>query len=142
LGFTEVASAEPQRAILFDGSRPDFNGTKFEGRVYWQLRSENSRAESAPAIQLDLDVPGRRMAATMVMRLEPAGSSMSHIVEIRFLGEDRKPDPDIANIAGIVMTSADMTRPNSLTGHVVRVTPGLFMFGLSGLPNDRELNFA
>src|SRR5258705_12337690 len=76
----------------------------------------------------------------MVMRREPAGSSMSHIVEIRFLGEDRKPDPVISNVAGIVMTSADMSNPNSLTGHIVSVTPGVFMFGLSGLPNDRELN--
>ena len=38
------------------------------------------------------------------------------------------------------MTSADMSRPNSLAGHVVNVTPGVFMFGLSGLPNDREQN--
>jgi hypothetical protein len=133
-------NAVPQQVLLFDGSRPDLDGTKVEGKVYWQLRADNSGADSAPAIQLDLDVPGRRLAATMVMRREPAGSSMSHIVEIRFLGEDRKPDPDISNVAGIVMTSADMTRPNSLTGHVVSVTPGLFMFGLSGLPNDRELN--
>jgi hypothetical protein len=93
-----------------------------------------------PAIQLELEVPGRRMAGTVVMRREPPGSSMSHIFEIRFLGDDGKPYPDISNIAGIVLTSADMTRPNSLTGQVVNVTPGVFMFGLSGLPNDREQN--
>ena len=65
---------------------------------------------------------------------------MSHLFEIRFIGADRQIDPDITSIAGIVMTSADMTRPDSLTGHVVTVKPGVFIFGLSGLPNDREQN--
>jgi hypothetical protein len=76
----------------------------------------------------------------LVMRREPAGSSMSHLFEIRFVGDDGQPDRDISNIAGIVMTSADMSRPSSLAGHVVNVTPGVFMLGLSGLPNDREQN--
>jgi len=128
------------QAILFDGQRPDLNGSKFEGKVHWQLRTEKSGAESVPVIQLDLNVPGRRMSAIVVLRREPAGSSMSHIFEIRFIGDDRQPDPDIANISGVIMVNPDLNVPNSLVGRVVIVTPGVFMFGLSGLPNDREQN--
>jgi hypothetical protein len=130
----------PQQVILFDGARPDFNGSKFDGKAYWRVRNETSGAKALPAIQLDLDVPGRKVFLTMTMRREPAGSSMSHLFEIRFIGPDRKPDPDISNIAGIVMTSADMTKPMSLTGQVVNVTPGVFMFGLSALASDQEQN--
>jgi hypothetical protein len=80
------------------------------------------------------------MSATVVVRREPAGSSMSHIFEIRFIGDDRQPDPDIANISGVIMVNPDLNVPNSLAGRVVIVTPGVFMFGLSGLPSDREQN--
>ena len=129
-----------QNAILFDGSRPDFNGSKFDGQVYWSLRSAKAGSASLPAIEVDLNVPGRHVMAQIAMSREPEGSSMSHLFEIRFVGENRQPDPDISNIAPIVMTSADMNRPAQLFGRVVNVTPGVFIFGLSGSPNDREQN--
>jgi hypothetical protein len=56
------------------------------------------------------------------------------------LREDQQPDADIANIAGIVMTTADMTRPTTLVGQLVNVAPGVFLFGLSGQANEREQN--
>jgi hypothetical protein len=130
----------PQRVILFDGARPDLNGTKFDGQAFWRLRTEAAGRDPATIVQLDLNVPGRKVALSMTVRREPASSTMSHLFELRFLREDQQPDADIANIAGIVMTTADMTRPTTLVGQLVNVAPGVFLFGLSGQANEREQN--
>jgi len=88
-----------------------------------------------------VEVPGRKVFLTVTIRREPAGGAMSHLLEFRFLREDKQqPDPDISNIASIVMTTADMSRPTILAGQVVSVTPGVFLFGLSNNPSDREKN--
>jgi hypothetical protein len=134
------SNPKPQRVILFDGARPDLNGSKFDGQAFWRLRTEGAGRETAAVVQLDLNVPGRKVALSMTMRREPASSAMSHLIELRFLREDQQPDADIANIAGIVMTSADMTRPTTLVGQLVNVAPGVFLFGLSGQASEREKN--
>jgi hypothetical protein len=144
LGTRTVASLpgkpEPQPVILFDGNRPDMNGTKFDGKAFWRMGRDSAATDAAPVVQVDLEVPGRKVVLAMSMRREAPGSSMSHIFELHFLREDKQPDPDIANIAGIVMTTADMTRPALLVGRVVNVTPGVFLFGLSAQDNEREQN--
>jgi hypothetical protein len=132
-----------QEVFLFDGNRPDPNGPKFPGTATWRVRSERvaSQREPSAVVQLDLEVPGRKVAMTMTMRREPPGSAMSHLLEFRFLREDKQqPDPDIANIASVVMTTAELARPTLLAGQVVNVTPGVFLFGLSGNPEDIEKN--
>ena len=65
---------------------------------------------------------------------------MSHLIEFRFAGDDKEPDPDITNIGSVLMTTAEMTRPTLLVGQVVSVTPGVFLFGLSGEASAREKN--
>jgi hypothetical protein len=65
---------------------------------------------------------------------------MSHLFEIRFLGDNKDPDPDIVNMAPAFMATAEMGRSNSLIGQVVSVTPGVFLFGLSGDAAARETN--
>ena len=130
-------------AFLFDGNRPDPNGPKFPGTATWRLRSERAASQREPSavVQLDLEIPGRKVAMTMTMRRERPGSAMSHLLEFRFLREDKQqPDPDIANIASVVMTTAELARPTLLAGQVVNVTPGVFLFGLSGNPEDIEKN--
>jgi hypothetical protein len=65
---------------------------------------------------------------------------MTHLFEFRFLRDDKEPDPDIVNIAAPFTTTAEMERPNILVGQVVNVTPGVFLFGLSGEAAARERN--
>jgi hypothetical protein len=131
----------PQQAILFDGARPDLNGSKFDGKATWRYRTERDvQGQPMPVVHLDLNVPGRKVTLAMSLRPEAAESSMSHLFELRFLREDGEPDGDIASIAGVVMTTADMTRPTMLTGRVVNVTPGVFLFGLSAQEADVTRN--
>ena len=136
-----TTSGTPQ-VTLFDGSRADPSATKFAGAATWRLQVETvpSSRNPSPVVVLDLSVPGRKVALTMTMRREPPGSAMSHLFEIRFLGDNKDPDPDIVNMAPAFMTTAEMGRSNSLVGQVVSVTPGVFLFGLSGDTAARETN--
>jgi hypothetical protein len=132
-----AASAGTQQVVLFDGNRPDPNAAHFPGTASWRLRLQN---EPSPVVTLDVTVPGRKVTLTMTMRREPPGSAMTHLFEFRFLRDDKEPDPDIVNIASPFTTTAEMTRPNILVGQVVNVTPGVFLFGLSGEATARERN--
>jgi hypothetical protein len=132
-----TAPAGTQQVILFDGNRPDPNATHFPGAASWRLRLQN---EPSPVVTLDLTVPGRKIALTMTMRREPPGSAMTHLFEFRFLRDDKEPDSDIVNIAAPFATTAEMARPTVLVGQVVNVTPGVFLFGLSGEATARERN--
>jgi hypothetical protein len=136
------AAPAGNKVVLFDGNRPDPNATQFAGTATWSLRFEPgaSAPQGSPVVGLDLAVPGRKIVLTVTMRREPASSAMSHLFEFRFLGDDREPDPDIVNMASVFMTTAEMARPDVLVGQVVSVTPGVFLFGLSGEASARERN--
>src|SRR5438552_2501194 len=72
----------------------------------------------------------RKILMMITMRREPPTSGMSHMFEFRFLRDEKQVDPDITNIAPLVMTTAEITQPTLLAGQVVSVTPGVFRFGL------------
>jgi hypothetical protein len=139
---SDLTAAGTQQVILFDGSRADPNAPKFVGAATWRLQAETvpSPRNPSPVVMLDLSVPGRKIALTMMIRREPPGSAMSHLFEIRFVGDDKEPDPDIVNMAPAFMTTAEMTGSSILAGQVVSVTPGVFLFGLSGDATARERN--
>jgi hypothetical protein len=136
------ASSSEQRAILYDDNPPDPTGPRIVGSAVWRAQLEPSGVQLKPTkvLHLKVEVPQRRLAMTMTFRPETAGAAMSHLAEIRFLREDQQPDGDISTITGLVMTGADLARPASLIGSVVRVTPGVFLFGLSAKPEDVEKN--
>jgi hypothetical protein len=138
----QAARSGTPQVILFDGNRPDPNAMQFPGTATWKLRFEpgSSSQRSSAAVMLDLAVPGRKIVLTATMRREPVSSAMSHLFEFRFLGDNNEPDPDIVNIASVFMTTAEMARPDLLVGQVVSVTPGVFLFGLSGEASVRERN--
>ncbi len=132
----------PQQAVIFDSNPPNPDGPKATGTAVWRTRSEpaSGQGEQGTVLQFDLKIPDRHIIMAMSMRREAPGSAMSHTVELRFLREDQEPDGDIDNIAPIVMTTAEQKEPSVLVGQVVKVTPGLFLFGLSGQAKDREQN--
>jgi hypothetical protein len=132
----------PQQAVIFDSNPPNPDGPKAAGNAVWRMRTEplNGQREGGAVLQFDLKIPDRHLTLAMSMRREVPGSAMSHMVELRFLREDQQPDGDIDNIAPIVMTTVEQKEPAVLVGQVVKVTPGVFLFGLSGEAKDREQN--
>jgi hypothetical protein len=136
------APSGEQRAILYDDNPPDPTGPRIVGSAVWKAQLEPAGVQLKPTkvLHLNVEVPQRRLSMTMTFRPETAGAAMSHLAEIRFLREDQQPDADISTITGLVMTAADLERSASLIGSVVRVTPGVFLFGLSAKPEDVEKN--
>src|SRR5262249_29214409 len=115
------------------------------GTAVWRARPEVSDAKggsSSFVLQLDLVIPERKLSMTMSMRKEAASSAMSHLMEIRFLREDKQPDGDIANIANVIMAANLHGQRSPLAGRVVRVAPGVFLFGLLNSGAEREQNLS
>ena len=136
-----VATAGSQ-AVIFDSNPPNTEGSKGVGTAVWRVRSEPASPQRAAStvLQFDLKIPDRQLNLTMSMRPEAPGSAMSHLIELRFLNAEGQPDPDVDNIASIVMTSVEQQRPRVLVGRVQKVAPGVFYIGLSGQTSDREQN--
>ena len=135
---------DAQQAMVIDSDPSDQDDSRALGKAVWRVRSEQTDAQVAATsvLQLDIEIPARHLIMSMSMRPEAAGGAMSHLVEIRFLREDRTPDADIANIGSLYMATAEQTRGTALTGRVMRVAPGVFLFGLGGLDSERERNMS
>jgi hypothetical protein len=137
-----IFEGDAQQVLLFDGDSRDPTVTKTAGKAVWRLRSEpgDSRSDPATLVQIKVDVPERRIAATISIRREPPDSAMTHLFEFRFTREDEQPDGDIANVTGVFMATADRDRRAVLIGRGVRVTPGVYLFGLAGQEAELEQN--
>jgi hypothetical protein len=139
---TTPAAQPASQAVIFDSNPPNPQGSKGVGTVVWSTRTEPATAPRAgtTALQFNLTIPDRRIILAMSMRPEASGSAMSHLIELKFLRPDGEADPDIDNIASVVMTTVEQKEPRVLIGGVQKVAPGVFLFGLSGEARDREQN--
>jgi hypothetical protein len=136
------AAATGSQAIIFDSNPPNTEGSKAFGNVVWHVRSEPATAQRAAStvLQFETKIPDRQLFLNMSMRPEASGGAMSHLIELRFVRADGQPDPDVDNIASVVMTTVEQQRPRVLVGRVQKVAPGVFYIGLSGQASDREQN--
>jgi hypothetical protein len=88
----------------------------------------------------DIEVPERKLAVTWSLRRNTdKGLPATHTVEIMF-----KVPPDsssgISNVSGILMKQAEQTCGVPLAGLAIKVTPGLYMIGLSNVNADKDRN--
>jgi hypothetical protein len=141
-GDSKPTATASSQAVIFDSNPPNPSGSKGSGTAVWSVGSEPAGPQRAAStvLRFNLKIPERKINLAMVMRPEAAGSAMSHLIELRFLKDNGQPDPDVDNIASIVMTTAEQVEPRVLIGRVQKVAPGVFLFGLSGQASDRELN--
>ena len=140
--FSLSSVSASDRAILFDGELSDDPDERNIGRVVWRSSLEPAAGKDGAAIavlHLDASVPQRRFVMSLSMRPEAGDSAMSHLLELRFLRPDRQPDDTIANVSGI-LTRVDGPGGGRamLPGSVIKVAPGVFLFGLAGGQGIRE----
>jgi hypothetical protein len=134
--------SDAQQAIVFDSEGVNPGESHAMGNAVWRMRPDpDARAgRGLPLIELAAEIPERRLALRMSMHREPAGSAMSQLAEFQFIRPDQQPDGDIGNIGSLYMTSADGLRRAPLFGRVIRVAPGVFLFGMAGGETEREQN--
>src|SRR5207244_10314092 len=107
-------------------------GRTFRGNAYWRVRMEASgpAAKEEAALRLDVDVPERELVFSVVLRRD--GAVMSHLVEFRFARSSKLPIDGVSDVLGILMKDNERAGGMKLVGHVTKVTPGVFLYGLDG----------
>jgi hypothetical protein len=132
-----------QRATLYEEGPNQQSGEALAGTVLWRTESVTS-GQGQPletAIRGDIDIPGRNLRASMVIRRNAdATLPASHTVEIQFDLPPDFPDAGIANVPGVVMKADESARGATVSGLSVRVTSGFFLIGLSNLDTERSVN--
>jgi hypothetical protein len=133
-------AAGSNRAILFDGDVTDAQESQMVGVATWRTTMEPARDTGAPVsvLHLDAQVPQRKLLLKFSMQPEVPGGAMSHLIHLRFIGPDGRPDEHIAEVGGLLTRTSRNVGRNSLAGSMVKVAPGVFLFGLDGHPGARE----
>jgi hypothetical protein len=136
------ACAESRRVVLYDEDPSAPNGKQYIGQAVWRnVFVKEADGTSDIAIRADIDIPDRKLKATFTVRRNndpflPA----SHTVELTFdLPRDFE-GGGISNIPGVLLKVNEQARGLPLAGVAVKVTEGLFLFGLSDVEADRERN--
>jgi hypothetical protein len=139
---TSGMAAASNRAILFDGDVTEATENQSVGVATWRTTVEPGRDTGAPVsvLHLDAQVPERKLFLKFSMQPEVPGGAMSHLIHLRFVGPDGRPDEHIAEVGGILTRTSTTVGRNSLAGSMVKVAPGVFLFGLDGHPGARELS--
>jgi hypothetical protein len=93
------------------------------------------------ALRGQLEIPDRRISMTMSLcpnsdKTLPA----SHIVEMVFKVSTDFPFGGISNVLGILMKEAEETRGAPLAVASVKITPGIFLIGVSATESDMQRN--
>jgi hypothetical protein len=136
-----VIGREPaQRASLYERSTNP-NAPAIEGTASWQVLSEGEGDDQEPVLQVDVKIPERDLSLVISMRRERGrDAAMSHLIELRFLRGDRSPLIDVIRVGGIAMAASERSQSEVVMGQTTNVTPGVFLFGLSGGQGEREEN--
>lgn len=143
---SEAAPAGPlvaQRATLYEEGPNQQSGEAVPGTVVWRTESvsggQNQPLETA--IRGDVDIPGRKVRATIIIRRNmDATLPASHTIELQFKLPDDFPNAGITNVPGVLMKADESARGAAVSGLSVRVTNGFFLIGLSNLETERSVN--
>jgi hypothetical protein len=131
--------ASIQRASLYEEDAAQQQGRRYGGGVKWRIEKSTEAKSSDIAILAELEIPERNMRMTMSLRRNPDKMlPASHTVEIAF-----RPGGDfegVSNIPGLLMKSAELSDGARLDGVTAKVTPEMFLIGLSGADGQVQRN--
>jgi hypothetical protein len=92
-------------------------------------------------VGIEVEVPEQHLALTISLsRVTDAGSSMSHLIEIRFARPDELPFGGISRVTNIGMKGMETEAGESLVGTSINIAPGQFLFGLLAVPDIVQQN--
>jgi hypothetical protein len=129
------------RAILFDGELTNLNEKHAVGQAVWRstLAPARDGGVAGPILHLDARVPERKLALQLSMQQEVPGGAMSHLIHLRFVLPNGQPDDSIEDVLNILTRTDAATGRTSLPGSMITVAPGIFLFGLDGQANARQM---
>jgi hypothetical protein len=136
-------AAPAQRAVLRAATQSGEGGTAAVGKAIWRTTTEptGSDGKGDAVVTIEVEIPEQKIALTVSLsRVSDANASMSHLMEMRFARPEDLPFGGIARIANVAMKEAETEPGESLIGNSIKISPGLFMFGMLGVSNVVEKN--
>ena len=118
-------------------------GKRFVGSSIWRTETVTVGPGHKPdlAIRADVEVPERKLAVTISMRRNTNQAlRATHTIEVMFSLPADFPFGGINSVHGVLMKQAAATRGTPLSGSAIRVTPNIFLLGLSMLESDAQRN--
>ncbi len=136
-------AAVAQRVVLYDEDSTDAQGKRSVGSVIWRTETVSTGPSLPPelAVHADLELPERHITMTMSMRRNADQTlRASHTIEFMFNLPADFPFGGISKVPGVLMKQAEQTRGTQLVGLPVKVTPSLFLVGLSAVESEMQRN--
>ena len=146
-GRTPLQRRPPSRHAsfaLYEGEPAGPPGKRFVGSSIWRTETVTVGPGHKPdlAIRADVEVPERKLAVTISMRRNTNQAlRATHTIEVMFSLPADFPFGGINSVHGVLMKQAAATRGTPLSGSAIRVTPNIFLLGLSMLESDAQRNF-
>ena len=131
------------RVVLYEEEPDGPPGKRFVGSSIWRTETVTLGPGHKPdlAIRADVEVPERKLAVTISMRRNTNQAlRATHTIEVMFSLPADFPFGGINSVPGILMKQAAATRGTPLSGSAIKVTPNIFLLGLSVLESDAQRN--
>jgi hypothetical protein len=141
----ENPNAAAARAVLYEEDPTEPNGRRLVGTVRWRAERIFATAGQVPemAVIADIEIPERRLKMSVAMRRNSEKAlPASHVIDVKFDVPPDFPGGPIGNVPGILAKGAEAARGMALSGISMKMTPGVFMVGLSAVENDLVRNTA
>jgi hypothetical protein len=139
----QAGPAVAQRVVLYEEEPNDPQGKRYIGSAIWRTETVSPGPGRPPelAIRADVEIPERRMTATLSIRRNTDQTlPASHTIEVMFNLPQDFPAGGIQNVPGVLMKQAEQTRGTPLAGLAVKVTNNFFLIGLSAVESDQQRN--
>jgi len=140
---SQLATESAPKAVLYEEDPAEPAGRRYVGSVAWRTETVTPEKGQPPelAIRADIEVPERKLALTLSLRRNTDRSlSATHTIEIMFkLRADFAPG-GISNVPGILMKLGERVRGVPLALQSVKVTPSVYLMGLSDSEQDKPKN--
>ena len=139
----DAARTVPARALLYEEDLDDRQGRRLAGSVTW--RKETADADAGRPFEIvvraDIAVPARGLTVAWLLRRNTDKAlPATHVIDVAFTLPPDFPGGGLQNVPGILLKLDEGKRGAPLAGLAVRVTPGVYMIGLSNLEQDRRRN--
>lgn len=134
-----------QRAVLLEETPGGGQPQSFDGTVTWKTETVSAGPGLPPDIGVrgDVTIPERQISMSFVLRRNTDPTlPASHTVEVAFTLPKDFPFGDVASVPLIAAKPNPQARGTPLAGLSVKVSPTLFLVGLSPGASEKQRNVA
>ena len=126
-------TAAVERAVYYEQEGSGAAATELAAKAAWGTRFDrvDPGGEPEAVVALEVEIPQRGFSLAMSVRRDASpNAAMSHLFELQFEGSNTFSVDRIESVTGVSLKGIDEKNSEALLGQVIKVAPGLFLFGL------------